>query len=117
MLSQEKLASLSYETAREYFQLYGTPEDIAILDNLFKEKKPMQPISTIALEIKRTWPKVNFAAVPYLNAMTQMNTIKDPSGADDGHMIVRYFLSNAATWRGEDAKRIKAELNAMLKAA
>ena len=29
-------------------------------------------------------------------------------------MIVRYFLSNATTWRGEDARRIKAELKALL---
>jgi len=30
-------------------------------------------------------------------------------------MIVRYFLSNATTWRGETARRIKAELKQMLK--
>jgi hypothetical protein len=27
---------------------------------------------------------------------------------------VRYFLANASSWRGETARRIKAELNAML---
>jgi hypothetical protein len=34
---------------------------------------------------------------------------------DGAETIVRYFLSNASTWRGEDAKRIKAELKSMLK--
>jgi hypothetical protein len=34
---------------------------------------------------------------------------------DSGRSIVAYFLSNASTWRGETAKRIKLELNKMLK--
>ena len=34
---------------------------------------------------------------------------------DDGGSIVLYFLSNATTWRGEDARRIKAELKSLLK--
>jgi len=34
---------------------------------------------------------------------------------DSGDSIVRYFLSNASTWRGETARRVKKELNAMLK--
>jgi len=28
---------------------------------------------------------------------------------------VRYFLSNATTWRGDTARRIKAELKEMLR--
>jgi hypothetical protein len=29
---------------------------------------------------------------------------------DDAKSIVSYFLCNATTWRGEDARRIKKEL-------
>jgi hypothetical protein len=32
---------------------------------------------------------------------------------DSAESIVAYFLSNAATWRGADARRIKAELKAL----
>jgi len=34
---------------------------------------------------------------------------------DDAASVVIYFLSNATTWRGDDARRVKAELKAMLK--
>lgn len=72
-------------------------------------------ISTIAQEIKRTWAKPNFAAVPYLDAMAQLETVDDSYYADSGRTIVSYFLANAGTFRGDDAKRIKAELKEMVK--
>lgn len=75
-----------------------------------------RPIHEIAKEIRKEWtPKVNFAAVPYLEAMESLNLITDSYGADDAKYCVIYFLSNATSWRGEAARRIKAELNAMLK--
>jgi hypothetical protein len=70
-------------------------------------------LSTIASEIRRDWTKVNFAAKPYLSAMAGLDTITDSYGYDDARSIVLYFLSNASSWRGENAKRIKAELKAM----
>jgi hypothetical protein len=74
-----------------------------------------RPLSEVAREIRRDWRPVNFAAVPYLDAMGSLDTIRDPYGADSGTSVVAYFLSNAATWRGETARRIKKELNALLK--
>jgi hypothetical protein len=73
-------------------------------------------ISEIAYEIKRLWPKVWFGAVPYLQAMCTLDTVDDNYGLDSGRSVVTYFLANAATWRGEDARRIKAELKALLAA-
>ena len=58
---------------------------------------------------------IHFAAAPYLDAMMSMDNIKDNYGHDDGRSIVLYFLSNASSWRGDDAKRLKAELKLMLK--
>ena len=72
-------------------------------------------LSTIAADIARTWPKVNYAAEPYLMAMFRLSTVADCFGCDDARSIVLYFLGNARSWRGPDAKRIKAELNALLK--
>lgn len=74
-----------------------------------------RPLSVIARDIKRNWPKVNYAAVPYLDAMGSLDTLQDRFYNDDAKSIVLYFLSNATTWRGPEAKRIKAELNTMLK--
>lgn len=68
----------------------------------------------IALDIQKHWRNPNFSAVPYLNAMACLLTISDSYGEDSARSIVTYFLSNAKAWRGEDARRIKAELNAML---
>lgn len=72
-------------------------------------------LSEIAYEIKQDWKKVYFGAAPYLNAMFSLDDIKDNYGLDSGREIVAYFLSNATSWRGETAKRIKNELKQMLK--
>jgi hypothetical protein len=72
-------------------------------------------LRAIAGEIQRDWgDKVYFGAVPYLRAMRGLETMSDKYGMDDADDIVRYFLSNAKTWRGETARRVKAELKAML---
>ena len=75
----------------------------------------MRPLSTIAREIAQDWRKPYFGAVPYLQAMSTLDDINQPYGYDSGESIVRYFLCNASTWRGEHARRIKAELKELLK--
>ena len=74
-----------------------------------------RPLYTIAADIKKTWQKVYFGAVPYLDAMHTLWNITEDYGADSGKDIVLRFLANAKTWRGENARRIKKELKAMLK--
>lgn len=75
-----------------------------------------RPISTIAQEITKSWKTINYAALPYVNAMFKLKSINDKCGADSGKSIVLYFLSNATTWRGSDARRIKKELRHIIKA-
>lgn len=75
----------------------------------------VRPLSTIAEEVTRTWPNVNYAAKPYLSAMRCLSSVNDSYGYDDGKSVVLYFLSNAGSWRGDDARRIKAELKALVK--
>ena len=72
-------------------------------------------ISSIAYDIKRAWAKPYFGAKPYLDAMTQLNNINDKYFHDDAKSVIMYFLANASTFRGNDAKVLKAELKAMLK--
>ena len=72
-------------------------------------------LSDLARVIGSDWKKVNFAAVPYLNAMFSLSTLNDKYGCDDGRSIVAYFLANAQTWKGPIAKAIKSELNKRLK--
>jgi hypothetical protein len=70
----------------------------------------------IANEIKKDWAgKVYFGAKPYLEAMGTLDNISDSYGMDSGKSIVAYFLANASTWRGDTAKRVKLELNKMIK--
>jgi hypothetical protein len=71
-------------------------------------------LSSIARLIRKHWAKVNFAAVPYLDAMSTLHNIADSYGYDNGKGIVRYFLSNASSFRGDVAKQIKAELKRRL---
>jgi hypothetical protein len=70
-------------------------------------------LHVIAKDIRDNWARPNFAAMPYLEALSGLAQISDNYGYDSGRSIVAYFLSNAGTWRGPDARRIKAELKAL----
>jgi hypothetical protein len=72
-------------------------------------------IGEIAGVIEEDWGKVNYAAKPYLEAMYSLQTVNDKYGCDSGKMIVAYFLGNASTWKGENAKAVKAHLKALIK--
>lgn len=75
-----------------------------------------RPLHEIARDIRNNWrtkdgrPNINYAAAPYLDAMSQLGSITDTYGCDDAKSIVIYFLGNAQSWRGDAARRIKAEL-------
>ena len=72
-----------------------------------------RPLYQIANEIRKDWKPVYFGADPYLDAMSSLDSIDDNYICDSGKSVVIYFLSNAGTWRGETAKRIKLELKKM----
>lgn len=71
-------------------------------------------LAAIARDIRANWPKPYFGAVPYIEALSTLGGLDDSYGLDDARSIARYFLANAGTWRGEDARRIKAEIKSML---
>lgn len=72
-------------------------------------------ICDIAEEISKDWKNVYFAAVPYLGAMRSLGDISEDYGCDTGKSVVIYFLANAKSWRGDTARRVKAELKGMIK--
>lgn len=72
-------------------------------------------LDTIAREIRADWKNVYFGAEPYLRAMAMLDGMDSYYYEDSARNVVRYFLSNAGTWRGATARRIKAELKEMLK--
>jgi len=78
-----------------------------------KNVATVRPLFEIANEISLDWKNVYFGAVPYLDAMFMLNSINDKYGFDSAKSIVLYFLSNAMTWRGETAKKIKLELKSL----
>lgn len=74
-----------------------------------------RPISVIAAEIAADWQPPSLYAVPYLQAMASLNKATDPYYADSAASIIRYFLANANSWRGEKAREIKKELKGLVK--
>jgi hypothetical protein len=74
----------------------------------------VRSLYAVAHEIRSDWKNVNYAAEPYLDAMGALDKITDPYYADSGKSVVRYFLANAGSWRGDVARRVKAELKGML---
>jgi len=89
-------------------------------------KTEHRPLAQIAREIQRDWmeqyKKIGstttdkfYAARPYLNAMMALDQIDGNFYDDTAQDIVLRFLTNSATWRGETARRVKAELKAILR--
>lgn len=73
-----------------------------------------RPLHEIARDIRTNWKKPYFGAVPYIDAMAELNSINDAYYHDDAKSIVRYFLANASTFRGDVAKSIKTELKGLI---
>lgn len=84
------------------------------INNIKAELKDLE-IQEIASLIRMDWGNVNYAAEPYLDAMSQLKSIDDRYFYDTGKNMVLYFLANAQTWRGEVAREVKAELKARCK--
>jgi hypothetical protein len=81
-----------------------------------KAKIDVRPMSEIIKDIRKDWgAKMYFGAVPYFKAMESLTSVNGSYGADSGKSIILYFLSNASTWKGETARKVKLELNQMCK--
>jgi hypothetical protein len=78
-------------------------------------KQNQRPISEIAREIKGDWKNIPASASAYLNPMMTLTSVDERYFQDSAPSVIRYFLSNATTWRGEVARRVKKELNDMVK--
>ena len=77
----------------------------------------MRTFSEVAREIRAKWSKPYFGAVPYLDALAEVHT-SDKNAKylfEQVKDIVPYLLCNMATFRGADARRLKAELKDMIK--
>ena len=76
-------------------------------------------LSSYAYEIASDWRTkgkgISPYAKPYLEAMYSLDRITDRYICDSAVSVVLYFLSNATSWKGETAKRVKKELNAICK--
>jgi ribosomal protein L31 len=76
-----------------------------------------RPLHEIAREIRSDWSSPYFGAVPYLDALRSLDQITDRFYEDTAEDVVMYLLANMTTWRGETARRVKAELKDILKGA
>ena len=74
-----------------------------------------RPLSEIAAEITADWTALHGAAQPYMDAMSELRNATDRYGMETGSDMIKGFLNNAQTWRGEVARRIKVELRAILR--
>lgn len=104
----KRLAIALEREKKNVIRAFGGGKVISEAENNYR------PLSVIAREIKNNWKNVSYAAKPYLDAMLQLESINDSYYEDSGRSIVAYFLSNSSQWKGDVAKRIKAELRAML---
>jgi len=84
---------------------------------------PLRPLHRIAADILQEWGPLAHSSqspyirdcIPYVEAMHELTKISDMYGLDDAEDVVLRFLTNAASWRGEKARKIKNELNCHLK--
>jgi len=78
------------------------------------------PLHEIATIIRRNWKATSksgiyFGAVPYLDAMSNMSSVNEKFGCDDGKSIVIYALGNMTGWKGDVARAVKTELKRRIK--
>jgi len=72
----------------------------------------MRNIETISKEIKEDWKTIPIYAKVYLDVMIKLGN--DVLNEYDKSIILG-FLANAQYWKGETSRRIKKELNGLLK--
>jgi Cft2 family RNA processing exonuclease len=80
-----------------------------------------RPLHEIAADIRKDWSaqtkdkQVPIYADAYLRPMETLTHITDNYHMDSAETVVRYFLSNAATFRGASAQALKEELREILR--
>lgn len=74
-------------------------------------QQPRTPAEIFA-EVQRDWKKPYYGAKPYMEALAQLGSWDSAYYADEARGLGLYFLANAGTWRGEVARRVKAEIKA-----
>ena len=68
------------------------------------------------MDIRRDWTRPHYRAVPYLDAMETLHRPGDRYGTEDARSIVTAFLAiTAEEWKGDEARRLKAELRSVLR--
>ena len=110
-LLKQRSAVREPSNASEHFQKFGDSPRVGRSVTLAQEA----PLYVIADEILGDWKNVNYGAKPYLDAMMTLDSIDDMYYQDTARSVVAYFLSNASSWRGDIARKVKKELNDMLK--
>ena len=73
-------------------------------------------ITNIFLRLKRDRKGGSFLihSWPYLEALLEMDSFSGLYGLEERSMIGWRFLDNVAMWRGDDARRLKAEIRTLL---
>ena len=72
-------------------------------------------VSEIAHAIAKDWTNISPYAADYLNAMKEIRSVEDNYYADSAKSVILYFLANAGSYRGDNARSYKALLKEMVK--
>ncbi|SDU21645.1 hypothetical protein SAMN05216296_2455 [Pseudomonas pohangensis] len=76
----------------------------------------MRKLWEISQEIQLVWgSNISKFARPYIDAMSELDSITDQYNEQDARSVVSDFLTNAGGWRGDRAREIKSELKQILK--
>jgi hypothetical protein len=76
--------------------------------------RPLYEIAQDALASDSLKGNTRIYAEAYLKPMLSLSSVQENYMYDSGESIVIYALANLQHWRGDTAKRIKAELKAHL---
>ena len=113
-----KVATYEEFGVQAYKVLLEKPAIDQLGDDASQPSPISRPVHQIARDIAKAWTRdgkpVNYAAQPYLDAMRSLESIDDNYGFDSGRSVVAYFLANASTFRGPEARELKKELKALL---
>ena len=114
-MTQRSPIGESIKACDEYLKLQGHLKEIPLPRSLRMIAAEINTHMMAAL-MKKPGKVPSWVAYarPYVSAMRELNHITDRYYLDSGYEIVLRAMCNLQHWRGEDARRIKVELQGIL---
>jgi len=75
----------------------------------------VRPLFLVAEEIEKDWIDITEDCKYYIECMKELKRINNRQGFDSGKTFVVYFLAECILWHTSNSRKLKKELEEMIK--